>query len=129
MRSTATTRAGPKSWLASKREQADRPAADHHDGRAGRDARVLGRVEAGREDVGEKQDLLVVEIVGRRPQVEVGRRYAEQLRLRAGELGRDAVHLVEGSSGSRPDTRAGRCRSRRSRRTPGTMTRWPLRKR
>ena len=65
------------------RELPDRAAAPDRDDVAGLDAAVLGRHVAGREDVGQEQDLLVAQAVRDLDRPDVGERHADVLRLAA----------------------------------------------
>ena len=80
----AITRSAPSSQALLDGELPDRPAAPDRDGVARLDVAVLGRHVAGREDVGEEQDLLVGQSVGDLDRADVGERHADVLGLAAG---------------------------------------------
>ena len=66
-------------------ELTNRPAAEHGDGVAAFDLGEVGRHEAGREDVGEEDGLVVADLVGQLDEADVRIGDARLLRLQAVE--------------------------------------------
>ena len=76
------------------RELADRAAAPDRDDVAGLDAAHVGGHVAGREDVGEKQHLVVVQALGDLDRSDVGERHARVFGLAAG-VAAEQVRVAE----------------------------------
>ena len=66
------------------REQPHRPAAPNRDRVSGFDVRILGGHPAGRQNIGQKQHLVIFQVIGDGDRTDVGVRHAHILGLAAG---------------------------------------------